>query len=158
MTHQDIMEAIAAKIAGLWPERMLYRDFCPADFKRPSGFLYVQDAGFTDANVGLVEWHMEAELELYSATDSYDTEDTEALRADQLSVLMLFSGPAIRAGERSVMVAASAETPGPGIAYVKFTATWMDNRPGYVDPDTAPESAGGAPLMEHYQLNVTTEE
>ena len=44
MTYQDLMEAIAARIAKLWPERMLYRDFCPADHKRPSGFLYVTSA------------------------------------------------------------------------------------------------------------------
>ena len=30
MTYQDLMEAIAGRIAKLWPERMLYRDFCPA--------------------------------------------------------------------------------------------------------------------------------
>ena len=41
MTYQDLMEAIAAKVAKLWPARMLYRDFCPADFQRPSSFLYV---------------------------------------------------------------------------------------------------------------------
>lgn len=38
MTYQKLTEAIAAKIAALWPERMLYRDFCPVDHKRPSSF------------------------------------------------------------------------------------------------------------------------
>ena len=41
MTYIDVLEAIAGRVASLWPERMLYRDFCPADHKRPSGFLYV---------------------------------------------------------------------------------------------------------------------
>mgnify|MGYP000842042723 CR=1 FL=1 len=49
MTYEDLMEAIADRISELWPERMLYRDFCPSDFKRPSGFLYVVKAGYTDA-------------------------------------------------------------------------------------------------------------
>ena len=158
MTYQDVMEAIAAKVAALWPDRMLYRDYCPADFKRPSGFLYVQEAGFTDVNIGLVQWHMTAELSLFAATDSYTVESTEALRADQLAVLMSFGGPSIPVEDRHVALTAAADTPGPGIAYVRFEAEWMDVRPGYLDPDTAPESAGGAPLMEHYQLNVKTEE
>ena len=64
MTDQKLMEAIAAKLAELWPDRMLYRDFCPADFKRPSGFLYVTNAGWTDANLWMVQWTMEAELTL----------------------------------------------------------------------------------------------
>ena len=56
MTSTDLMEAIAERIAALWPERMLYRDFCPKDYKRPSGFLYVINAGFEDVNIGLVRW------------------------------------------------------------------------------------------------------
>ena len=80
MTYVDVMEAIAAELATLWPERMLYRDYCPADFHRPSGFLYVTEAEFTDAALGLVEWTLEAELELRAATDAYSTESTEALR------------------------------------------------------------------------------
>ena len=87
MTYIDLMETIAGMVSTLWPKRMLYRDFCPADFQRPSGFLYVTNAGFTDVNIGLVEWTFEAELTLYAATDSYTVESTEALRADQNAVL-----------------------------------------------------------------------
>ena len=74
MTYEDLMEAIADRISELWPERMLYRDFCPSDFKRPSGFLYVVKAGYTDANAGLVRWDFSAELTLYAATDAYTVE------------------------------------------------------------------------------------
>ena len=154
MTYQDLTEAIAAKIAGLWPARMLYRDFCPADFQRPSGFLYVTRAGWADACLGLVRWEFEAELALRAATDAYDTESTEALRADQLAVLGLFGGPSLRVGDRHVLLQAAAETPGPGVAYVRFTASWLDGRPGYMDADTAPESESGVPRMEQYQFDV----
>lgn len=102
MTYQDLMEAIAAKVAKLWPARMLYRDFCPADFQRPSSFLYVVDASYTDANRYLVNWNFEAELTLYSETDSYTVESTEALRMDQLAVLNAFADPNIQVGDRSL--------------------------------------------------------
>lgn len=92
MTYEDLMEAIADRISELWPERMLYRDFCPSDFKRPSGFLYVVKAGYTDANAGLVRWDFSAELTLYAATDAYTVESTEALRAEQNKVLRQFGG------------------------------------------------------------------
>ena len=154
MTYQDLTEAIAAKIAGLWPARMLYRDFCPADFQRPSGFLYVTRAGWADACLGLVRWEFEAELALHAATDAYDTESTEALRADQLAVLTRFAGPGIQVGDRYVILHAGAEAPGPGVAYVRFTAEWMDARPGYVDEDTAPESVSGVPRMEQFEIHV----
>ena len=157
MTYQDLMEAIAAKIAKLWPERMLYRDFCPTDFQRPSGYLYVVDASYTDVNRYLVNWNFEAELILHAATDSYTVESTEALRLDQLSVLNEFAAPNILVGGRSIILKVAAETPGPGEAYVKFSAQWIDQRPSFVDEDTAPESESGVPLMEDYTLQVGTQ-
>ena len=128
MTSTDLMEALSERIAALWPERMLYRDFCPNDHKRPSGFLYVRSAGFEDVNIGLVRWSVEAELELFAATDAYTVESTEALRRDQ--------------------------APGPGSAYVSFSAAWTDVRPGYHDPEDPgdPETAQ-TPKMEHIEIN-----
>lgn len=155
MTYQDLMEAIAARIAKLWPDRMLYRDFCPADHKRPSGFLYVADASHVDANLFLVQWTFEAELTLYAATDAYSAESTEQLRADQLAVLNAFGGPAIQVGDRSVILNVGAPSPGPGEAYVTFSASWMDGRLACTDPDVPPSDV---PLMEHYKLNISTKE
>ena len=151
MTYLDLLEAIAGAIVRLWPERPLYRDFCPADFARPSGFLYVREASSRDANIGLVEWSLEAELTLYAATDAYTLESTEALRAGQAAVLAAFGLP-VQVGDRTVRVGARADTPGPGEAYVIFTASWLDMRPGYRDPE-AP-GAGQAPLMEDFALDV----
>ena len=155
MTYQDLMETIAARIAKLWPDRMLYRDFCPADHKRPSGFLYVTDASHVDANLFLVQWTFEAELTLYAATDAYSAESTEQLRRDQLAVLGAFGGPAIQVGDRSVILTVGAPSPGPGEAYVTFSASWMDARPVFTDPD---DPSVDVPLMEHYELNISTEE
>ena len=148
------MEAIADRISELGPERMLYRDFCPSDFKRPSGFLYVVKAGYTDANAGLVRWDFSAELTLYAATDAYTVESTEALRAEQNKVLRQFGGPAVSVGDRHIMVGVSAEAPGPGEAYVGFRASWFDARPGYVDEDTAAESESGVPPMMDFEIKM----
>lgn len=159
MTYVDVMEAIAAELAALWPERMLYRDYCPADFHRPSGFLYVTEAEFTDAALGLVEWTLEAELELRAATDAYSTESTEALREDQAAVLTRFGGPSLAVGDRHIVLDLSAPSPGPGTAYVRFSASWMDQRPGWHDPEDPDDPvSAGVPRMEDYQLTVTTKE
>ncbi len=153
----DLCEAIAAKLVALWPTRTLYRDFCPSDFQRPSGFLYVTQAGFTDAALGLVKWDVELELEIFCATDSYDEQSTEQLRQEQAAVLEAFGGPSLPVGDRHVTVAALADGAGPGAAYVKFSASWMDHRPGYHDPEDRDDPVTGAiPLMEHYALDVET--
>lgn len=156
MTYQELTEAIAEKISALWPGRMIYRDFCPVDHKRPSGFLYVTQADWSDANLGLVRWDFTAELTLFAATDSYALESTESLRLDQLAVLQAFSGPSIQVGDRHIVLTLGAPSPGPGDAYVQFTASWLDSRPGYVDQDTEPESVSGVPLMEEFTMDVST--
>ena len=155
MTYTDLVEAIAGKISALWPDRMLYRDFCPVDHQRPAGFLYVRGAGWTDVNIGLVEWSFDAELELFAETDEYDAESTEALRADQAAVVALFGGPSLAVGDRHIILTAAAETPGPGVAYVSFTASWLDRRPGYQDPEAQTPESGGAPLMEDFALHIS---
>lgn len=155
MNQIDVLEAIASKLIQIWPDRMIYRDFCPVDHERPSSFLYVQDAGYRDAALGLVEWSVQAELELFAATDQYDVESTEELREDQAAVLALFTGPGLAVGDRHIRLETTADTPGAGSAFVSFYVTWMDSRPGYQDASTTPPEAGGVPWMEHFQINQT---
>lgn len=153
MTYDDVLEAIAGRIVELWPDRMLYRNYCPVDFKRPSGFLYVQEAEYTDAGIGIVRWNVQAELKLYTATNEYSVESTEQLRADQAAVLGAFGGPALPVGDRHITVSVTADAPGLGEAYVIFTASWFDGRPGYEDPETAQ-----VPKMQEYELNISNRE
>lgn len=157
INHIDLCAAIAGKLMALWPGRTLYLDFCPSDFQRPSGFLYVTQAGFTDAALGLVKWNVELALEIFCATDSYDEQSTEQLRQEQAAVLEAFSGPSFPVEDRHVTLTALANGMGPSAAYVKFSASWMDHRPGYYDPEDRHDPATGAiPLMEHYTLDVKT--
>lgn len=146
-TSIDVCNAIADVVAKLWPERMIYRDFCEDEFKRPSSFLYVIKSTMEPANVSLVEWTMEAELELFCATNKYDISSTEALRKDQEAVLLAFAPPSLQVGDRHITLTAIGDGTELGSAYVKFTATWFDQRPGYHDPEET------APVMEHFEVN-----
>ena len=153
-TSIDVCNAIADVVAKLWPERMIYRDFCPADHKRPSSFLYIIKSGFEPANVSLVEWTMEAELELFCATDEYDISSTEELRQDQEAVLLSFGAPSLGVGDRHVTITVQGDGADLGSAFVKFTATWFDQRPGYRDPeDMADPVSAAVPKMEDFEFN-----
>lgn len=153
MNQVDVIEAIAAKVAGLWPKRIIYRDFCPDKFKRPSSYLYVTQAEYADAAIGLVQWTFRAEMELFSEKDYYDVESTEKLRQEQAQVQGLFGMP-LQVGDRHIFIDTAAEAPGPGVAYVTFSASWMDSRPGYTDPEAQTPETGGAPLMENFAIGV----
>lgn len=159
MTAIDVCEAIAGRIAVLWPERILYRDFCPADHKRPSGYLYITEVGFTDLNAGLVQWRAEMELELFCATDAYDISSTEELRQDQDRVLRAFPST-LAVGDRVIPLSAKGDGMEQGSAYVKFSASWVEPRP--VDPFSGGTGGGGnpgsprqePPMMEHFEVNT----
>lgn len=153
-TSIDVCNAIADVVAKLWPDRMIYRDFCPADHKRPSSFLYIVESGFEPANVSLVEWSLEAELELFCATDEYDISSTEDLRKNQEDVLLAFGVPSLKVGDRYVTLQALGDGAELGSAFVKFTASWFDQRPGYHDPEDMndPVSAD-VPKMEDFEFN-----
>ncbi len=153
-TSVDVCNAIADVVAKLWPDRMIYRDFCPVDHNRPSSFLYIVQSGFEPANVSLVEWSMEAELELFCATDEYDESSTEELQKDQEAVLLAFGTPSLKVGDRYVTFLALGDGADLGSAFVKFTASWFDQQPGYHDPDDMndPVSAD-VPKMEDFEFN-----
>lgn len=168
VTSVDVCEAIGGVIAKLWPERVLYRDFCPADHHRPSGFLYVTRSGWEPLTPGLCRWEMEASLELFCATDHYDVSSTEALRRDQEQVLLAFAPQVLEVGDRHIGLQVRGEGGEAGSAFVAFSASWYDQIPSYADledPDAPGQPAdpehpdgpweGRPPLMEDYQLDLT---
>ena len=143
-TSIDVCNAIAEVVSKLWPERMIYRDTCSSDHKRPSSFLYVVKSTMEPANISLVEWTMEAELELFCATDEYDESSTEALRQDQEAVLLAFGAPSRKVGDRHITMTAVGDGTDMGSAFVKFTASWFDQTPGYHDPEDMDDPVSAA--------------
>lgn len=156
ITSIDVCNAIADVIAKLWPDRMIYRDFCPVDHHRPSCYLYLTSSEMTPANISMVQWEMEAELELFCSTDEYDISSTEALRQDQEAVLLAFGEPSLRVGEDRVTLTAKGEGMDMGSAFVSFSARWFTQRPGWHDPDdmTDPVSAA-VPKAETVETTIS---
>lgn len=154
VTSVDVCDAIGATLVKLWPDRFLYRDACPADHQRPSGYLYVTKSRVIPETPWLGQWEMEAQLELFCATDEYDLSSTEELRRDQEKVLLAFAAPKIHVNDRWITLMARGEGMEAGSAFVVFSASWMDDLPGTVDPD-APGDPEGAkiPRMEHFEIN-----
>lgn len=154
MTSLDVCEAIASTITTLWPNRFLYRDFLPENHKRPSAFLYVTKNSFESANLAMVRWELEAQLALFCATDRYDISSTEALRRDQEQVLLAFGGPSLHVGDRWISINAQGDGMEVGSAFVLFRASWMDQRPGYNDPNDPDDPVSAKiPKMEQFEVN-----
>lgn len=155
-TSIDVCNAIANVVANLWPDRMIYRDFCPVDHHRPSSYLYLTSSQMTPVNISMVQWEMEASLELFCSTDEYDISSTEELRKDQEAVLLAFASPSIQVGDRWVTLTAKGDGMDMGSAFVAFSAAWTEQRPGYHDPDDTTDPVSSAvPKMEHVECSRT---
>ena len=160
VTSMDVCDAIGAVLVKLWPDRFLYRDACPADHQRPSGYLYVTKSAFTPESPWTGQWEMTAQLELFCATNAYDLSSTEDLRRDQERVLLAFAAPKLHVGDRWITLAAKGEGMEAGSAFVLFSANWMDEIPSVADPETPydpndPNAPAGAkiPRMENFEIN-----
>lgn len=160
VTSMDVCDAIGEVVVRLWPDRFLYRDACPADHQRPSGYLYVTKSQFTPESLWMGQWVMEAQLELFCTSDEYDLSSTEELRRDQEAVLLAFAGPKLQVKDRWITLQAKGEGMEAGSAFVVFSASWMDEIPGAVDPEVPydpdnPDAPPGAriPRMEYFEIN-----
>lgn len=157
ITSTAVCEAIAGRIAQLWPDRYLYRDACPANFERPSGFLYMTKSKMTPSGPQQVDCLVEAQLELFCRTDAYDITSTEELRRDQEQVLLHFGGQKIQVGNRWLTLTAQGDGMEVGSAFVVFSATWRDQRPGSHDPADPNDPVSAAiPKMEDFEWEINS--
>lgn len=148
MTAEDLAEAIAERVAGKWPERIIYRDVCPENFDRPSFFLQTLECEPEDANASLVSWDAKLLLILYDEKDDHYETSSERLQAIQTEIFRLFAAP-LRVGDRVVLVHAKGVGREPGEAYVELSSSWMDGR------DTGAPEAPIPPVAEEYAIKYT---
>lgn len=132
----ELAEAVAEVLSARWPERVVYRDVCPAEFERPSFFLYVAAAEPTDANADLIRWTAELRLIIYDQKDDHYETSSERLLAVQAEVFRLLSVP-IPVGDRRIKVNAKGDGRDPGEAYASLAATWLDARNGVLEAEQA---------------------
>lgn len=146
MTLMELGDALAERICSRWPDRLIYRDVCPADYARPSFFLQMTRAEASDVNTLLQGWDAEWSLEIFDEKDDDYVTSSERLMETQAAVLALFGAGYVRCCGRAVSVLAVAEGREPEAAFVTFRCNWYAGRPG---AGTAAEEP-----MEHLGLRL----
>ncbi|MBC5736078.1 hypothetical protein [Lawsonibacter faecis] len=146
MTLMELGDALGERICSRWPDRIIYRDVCPADFERPSFFLQMTRAEASDANALLQGWDAEWSLEIFDEKDDDYVSSSERLMETQAAVLTLFGAGYVRCCGRAVSVLAVAEGREPESAFVTLRCNWFAGRPG--------AAVREAPPMEHLDLRL----
>lgn len=156
MDCNDIMRAMEARLKEKYPEDKVYWDRLPKEFSRPSFTLELQKNETADANLFLVRRTAVVLVTIWVEVNAFYDSSREELNDRQDQVLALFSKP-LKVGDRTLLPMVQKGEGTPELSEAAVTFQWMDDRPGFVDEDTAPESESGVPLMEDFALQVGTQ-
>lgn len=157
ITFADISDAIAAVLAGQWPDRIIYRDVCPACYEQPSFFLQCVKTSAEPENRCL--WRCQADYLLiqYDRRDEYYEVSAERLLKEQVRVLALFSAPVLEVAGRYPSVAAVAgEGRDPDAAFVTIHVQWLGPAPTYLEE--LEREVANTELMEQFSVSTREKE
>lgn len=155
MTTQALMDAVKARVQGRWPGEEVYTNYLPKDFKHPSFALELQKEETADVNIALVRRKVTLLLTGFEAVDAYHDSSREALNQRMEAACGLFARGYLPVEDRAIQVQTNRGAGAPDFMEVTLVFSWVDGRPACPDPDNPP---GGAPLMERYELNISTKE
>ena len=155
MTTQALMDAVKARVQEHWPGEEVYTNYLPKDFKRPSFALELQKEETADVNIALVRRTVTLLLTGFEAVDAYHDSSLEALNQRMEAACGLFARGYFPVEDRAIRVQTNRGTGAPDFIEVTLIFSWMDGRPAFTDPDVPPSDV---PLMEHYELNISTKE
>lgn len=152
MEVNEILCAVEAGIKTRYPQEPVYWNLLPKGYARPSFTLECTTEEMADVNAGLVRRSATVLATCYADVDDYKDSERRELNARMDAVLALFGSGVCTVGDRSIRVSAAKGIGAPDASEVFAVFTWTDTRPGYKDPEV------GAPVMEHYALNVMRKE
>lgn len=154
----DLMEAVEKELNRIFPGEPVYWDALPKDFKRPCFALECLRTAGTDLNFALVQREADILVTCLSKADAYGDSSRKELTRRQSAVMDLFAQGFLRVKGRAVKVSGEKGEQTPELATVTGLFSWVDGRPGLVDPEVPydpdnPDAPEGAkiPRMEHYE-------
>ena len=154
----DLMEAVEGALNRLYPGEPVYWDCLPKDFKRPCFTLECPRTAGTDLNAALIQREADILVTCMVSTDAYGDSSRKELTRRQSAVMDLFAQGFLRVKGRAVKLTGKKGEQTPVFATVTGLFSWVDGRPGLVDPEVPydpdnPDAPEGAkiPRMERYE-------
>jgi len=141
----DILKAISLLIKSKYPDRMIYKNRCPQNFKRPSFWLENVKVDTAPANFCTVKVTAYFSLTCFIKLTPYGDQDSLELTDVQDEITKLFRRGSVKVGDRSLV--AKASTAG------------YDNDRSYVDIqfdfyDDIPQEEDNMPLMGDIDMEL----
>lgn len=123
ITNNDIVDAVQALVEKTFPGEPVYRDYTPADFRRPSTLLEISGGKFhPNFSCGNVEIQPQLTLTTFVTVDAYHQQDNPELTRRQMLLLGLFLPGYVKVRDRAPHVLDEGELKN-GLDYAAITVT-----------------------------------
>ena len=142
---KDILTAINVIIAENYPDRTVYVQACPKDFKRPSFLLEYVRLSRRDVNFTTFEKTAYFTITCFISVDKHFRSDMDELVDLQEDILKLFAAGYVNVGNRAIKVKSSTGGIDFDRAYIDLQFEYFDNRT---------EAEDQTPLVESVQTEI----
>lgn len=141
----ELLDAVNRLLTAGWPERMVYREDVPTDFKRPSFLLEMISFEPLPVTPVLLDCNAFITITGFETLDVYKKMDTGRLMLLQTELLTLFAGGKLTVGNRSLNIHASGGGLAQGECFVDLQLDYLDEAAGF---------APTAPPMGQIKTNI----
>lgn len=153
METEQLMAAVKAALAEIFPKLPVITDVLPKDMKRPALTLELTEQETSPLNFALVQRRVRFLVTCFTKVNAYHDSSREELNRMQSAVMARFSSP-MRAADRTLLPQVDLGEGGVDFTSVQVEFVWVDGRAHYIDEDTAPEQESGVPRMRDFAITV----
>ena len=124
----DILDGVEDLTGKTFPRLKGYRNLVHKNFERPSFLVEVGRQTMEDATRRTVERTAQVKVTFFETVDDYHDSQIETLSDRLTAALALYSGGAIRVGDRFLDLSDAAGEVFNDYAELTFTLSWQDDR------------------------------
>ena len=124
----DILDAINAVLVKAFPDRQVYVNFCPDDFKRPCFLIEFVSSAQTAASYFVNELTVYFTITCFEKTGKYSISSQTDLIRIQSEVLSAFSGVVLPVGDRYLDMKTSAGGCDAACSFVDLQLSFFDDK------------------------------
>ena len=124
----DILDAINAVLVKAFPERPVYVNFCPDDFKRPCFLIEFISSAQTAASYYVNELTVYFTITCYEKVNDYSISNQTDLIRIQGEVLAAFSGGVLAVGDRYPKLMTSAGGCDASCSFIDMQLSFFDDK------------------------------
>ena len=125
---EDILDAINAVLVNAFPDRPVYVNFCPDNFKRPCFLIEFISSAQTATSYYANEMTAYFTITCYEDTDEYSISRQTDLIRIQGDVMEAFSGGVLPVGDRYLELMSSAGGCDASCSYVDLQLSYFDDK------------------------------